>query len=42
MVTDTVDYKMKKFEYGKNFSGLDEFEKEGMLDELDESALQNI
>jgi CRISPR-associated protein Cas5d len=42
MVTDTVDYKIKKFEYGKNFSGLDEFEREGIFDGMDNSALHNV
>lgn len=39
MVMDTVNYSIKKFEKGKNFSGLDEFEKEGFFDGLDETAL---
>lgn len=39
MVMDTVDYSAKSFVKGKNFSGLEEFEREGMFDELDNSAL---
>lgn len=39
MVTDTVNYSIKEFVPGTNFSGLDEFEKEGLFDELDNSAL---
>ncbi|MCD8391224.1 MAG: type I-C CRISPR-associated protein Cas5c [Firmicutes bacterium] len=39
MVTDTVDYKTKEFVPGKNFSGLEEFEREGWFDAMDDAAL---
>ncbi len=39
MVMDTVDYKIKEFVPGKNFSGLKEFEKEGIFDGVDDTAL---
>lgn len=42
MIMDTVGYKVKEFVYGVNFSGLDEFEKGGVFDGLDDTALQDI
>ncbi len=39
MFFDSVGYSIKPFEPGENFSGLKEFEKEGMFDGMDDKAL---
>ncbi len=39
MVTDTVQYKIKEFIPEKNFSGLDEFESEGLFNGLDDTVI---
>lgn len=39
MIFDSVGYSAKEFKKGKNFSGLEEFEKEGMFNGVDDATI---